>query len=75
MIKMNKRRDTLENKDIKTEEMIENLVKNARGALQEYMKLDQQQIDKIVKAMALAGLDHHRELAKLAVEETRKRSV
>lgn len=32
--------------------------------------MDQEQVDKIVKAMTLAGLDKHMELAKLAVEET-----
>ena len=34
------------------------------------MKLDQEQVDKIVHAMALAGLDNHMPLAKLAYEET-----
>lgn len=34
------------------------------------MKLNQEQVDKIVKAMSIAGLEHHMELAKLAVEET-----
>ena len=34
------------------------------------MKLDQEQVNNIVKAMAMAGLEHHMELAKLAVEET-----
>jgi acetaldehyde dehydrogenase/alcohol dehydrogenase len=32
--------------------------------------MDQQQIDRIVQAMALAGLDKHMMLAKMAVEET-----
>lgn len=34
------------------------------------MALNQEQIDTIVKAMTLAGLDKHMELAKMAVEET-----
>ncbi len=50
--------------------MIDQLVANAQKALEEYMKLDQEQIDKIVHAMALAGLDNHMKLAKLAYEET-----
>ena len=50
--------------------MINTLVKNAEEALREYMELDQEQVDKIVHAMALAGLDAHMELARLAVEET-----
>ena len=34
------------------------------------MKLNQEQVDSIAHAMALAGLDNHTRLAKLAVEET-----
>ena len=37
--------------------MIDQLVANAQKALEEYMKLDQEQVDKIVHAMALAGLE------------------
>ena len=51
-------------------EMIDTLAKNAQKALEEYMNLNQEQIDKIVNAMALAGLDHHMELAKMAIAET-----
>lgn len=51
-------------------QMIDDLVVKANTALEEMMKLDQQQVDKIVKAMTLAGLDQHMELAKMAVEET-----
>ena len=50
--------------------MIDKLVINAEKALARYMELDQEQVDKIVHAMALAGLDNHMPLAKLAVEET-----
>ncbi len=50
--------------------MIDALVDKADKALNEFMALDQEQVDKIVKAMALAGLDKHMYLAKLAVEET-----
>ena len=52
------------------EDMIDNLVQRAKKASEEYMKLDQEQVNNIVKAMAIAGLEHHMELAKLAVEET-----
>lgn len=51
-------------------EMIDQLVKNAQIALEEYMILDQEQIDNIVHSMTLAGLDNHMYLAKIAVEET-----
>ena len=50
--------------------MINDLVAKAKKASEEYMKLNQEQVDKIVKAMAMAGLEHHMELAKMAVEET-----
>ena len=49
---------------------IDTLVRNAEKALKEYMTFDQEKIDRIVYAMALAGLDHHRELARMAYEET-----
>jgi len=51
---------------------IDNLVKNAEQALEQYMSLNQQQVDDIVKAMTLAGLENHMKLAKLAVEETKR---
>ena len=56
--------------EINNEEMINELVSNAKKALEEYMKLDQGQVDKITEAMALAGLSAQMELAKMAVEET-----
>ncbi|WP_028988226.1 bifunctional acetaldehyde-CoA/alcohol dehydrogenase [Thermicanus aegyptius] len=51
-------------------EMIDQLVAKAHQALEEFMKLDQEEIDRIVKEMAIAGLSRHMELARLAVEET-----
>ena len=54
----------------KTKEMIDELVEKAKQASKEYMKLDQNQINKIIKEMSMAGLEHHMELAKMAVEET-----
>ncbi len=59
----------------KTEEqeiknMIDDLVKRAKKASEEYMKLSEEDVDRIVKAMSMAGEEHHMELAKLAVEET-----
>ena len=56
--------------EINVNEMIDGYVKKAQKALHEFMSMDQEQIDKIVKAMTLAGLDKHMELAKLAVDET-----
>ncbi|MGX6443207.1 bifunctional acetaldehyde-CoA/alcohol dehydrogenase [Neobacillus sp. K501] len=51
-------------------ETIDCLVENGLKALKEFKGFDQEQIDVIVKEMALAGLDQHMPLAKLAVEET-----
>ena len=51
--------------------MIENLVENGKIALKEMIKLDQGQVDNIVKEMALAGLANHMRLARLAVDETK----
>ena len=59
-------------KENSIQDMINKLVSNAENALDEYMKLDQTKIDEIVYQMSLAGLDHHTELAKLAVEETKR---
>ena len=56
--------------DAKIKEMIDNLVERAKIASKEYLKLDQETVDKITKAMSMAGLEHHMELAKMAVEET-----
>ena len=50
--------------------MIDDLVQRAKKASKEYMKLSQVDVDRIIKAMSMAGEEHHMELAKLAVEET-----
>ena len=59
-----------ENKEEKIKQMIDELVEKAKKASEEYLKLDQKTIDKITKAMSMAGLEHHMELAKMAIEET-----
>ena len=63
--------EVTEEQKIHIENMVDDLVKRAKKASVEYMKLGQKQVDKIIKAMAMAGLEHHMELAKMAVEETR----
>ena len=55
-------------KEIKRE--IDKLIERALIASKEYMKLDQKQVDDIVKAMAMAGLEKSMELAQMALEET-----
>ncbi|OXM85648.1 bifunctional acetaldehyde-CoA/alcohol dehydrogenase [Paenibacillus rigui] len=52
------------------QEEVNRLVDKAKKALQAFMQLNQEQVDAIVQQMALAGLDRHMPLAKLAVEET-----
>ncbi len=51
-------------------EMINSLVENGRSSQKGYDNLNQEQINSIIKAMALAGIDKHMELARMAVEET-----
>lgn len=50
--------------------MVNQLVVNAQKALEGFMKLNQEQVDEITKAMALAGLSNQMKLARMAVEET-----
>ncbi|NMO96848.1 bifunctional acetaldehyde-CoA/alcohol dehydrogenase [Paenibacillus lemnae] len=52
------------------EEYVQTLMDRANTAVKEFQSLDQNTIDKIVQAMALAGLENHMALAKLAVQET-----
>ncbi len=59
----------------KVQNMINELIEKAKVASKEYLKLDQETVDNITKAMSMAGLEHHMELAKMAVEETRKRNL
>ena len=54
----------------KVKQMIDELIEKAKIASKEYMNLSQEQVDTIIKAMSMAGLEHHMELAKMAIEET-----
>lgn len=51
-------------------EHVDDLVKNALSALNQFLLLDQETVDNIVHEMALAGLAKQQVLAKMAVEET-----
>ena len=64
-----------EEEKARIESMINDLVAKAKVASQEYLKLDQETVDNIIKQMSMAGLEHHMKLAKMAVEETRKRNL
>ena len=59
-----------ENEELKIKNSINELIEKAKIASKEYMKLNQEQVDNIVKAMSMAGLENHMKLAKMAVEET-----
>lgn len=54
------------------QEQVNALVAKAKKAQEQFMHLNQEQVDEIVQAMALAGLDKHMALAKLAIEETKR---
>ena len=58
------------NEEQKVQKMINELVEKAKIASRQYLELDQETVDNITKAMSMAGLEHHMELAKMAVEET-----
>lgn len=51
-------------------EEVGQLVERAKAAQEAFLSMTQEQIDRVVQAMALAGLDQHMPLAKMAVEET-----
>ena len=59
-----------EEQEQKAKQMIDDLMKKAKIAAEEYLKLDQETVNNIIKAMSMAGLEHHMELAKMAVDET-----
>ena len=56
----------------RVQNMIDNLVERAKNASREYLRLNQEQVNEIVKKMAMAGLENHMRLAKMAVEETKR---
>ena len=63
-------KEITEKEEQEIKKMIDDLVERAKKASEEYMKLSQEDVDRIVKAMSMAGEEHHMELAKFAVEET-----
>ena len=59
-----------EEQEQKVKQMIDDLMAKAKIAAEEYLKLDQETVNNIIKAMSMAGLEHHMELARMAIEET-----
>ena len=62
--------DISDDEKLEIKKMIDDLVVRAKKASEEYLKLDQDAVNNIIKAMSMAGLDNHMKLAKMAVEET-----
>lgn len=58
--------------ELDVEKAIDDLVAKGKKALDAYMALDQEQVDTIVQAMAIAGVDAHMTLARMAVDETKR---
>ena len=52
--------------------MIDTLANNAEKSLGEFRSYNQEMVDEIVKQMALTALQNHKNLAKLAVNETKR---
>ena len=65
---MSKVVDKVETPDVAS--MIDELANKAQGALKAMEEFDQAKVDHIVHEMAMAALDQHMPLAKMAVEET-----
>lgn len=56
--------------EIDVQAMVDAHVQKAQKALEQFMTMTQEQIDKIVEAMTVAGQENHIRLAKMAVENT-----
>ncbi|MEG0915330.1 MAG: aldehyde dehydrogenase family protein, partial [Christensenellaceae bacterium] len=69
---MSKENKVKPKEELNVANMINELVVKANIAKEAMLGLDQEGVDKIVAAMAKAGLDKHIELAQLAVEETQR---
>ncbi|MFD0897069.1 bifunctional acetaldehyde-CoA/alcohol dehydrogenase [Loigolactobacillus binensis] len=72
MLKQTKTDDNAADKSVSVETVIDGLVKKSQKSLATMSTLTQEQVDKICEAMAIAALDHHMELAKMAVAETHR---
>jgi len=53
-------------------EMVNLLAENGTKALVEFRSYSQEMVDGIIKEMALEALKHHKQLAKMAIEETQR---
>lgn len=62
----------MEEKLSPAQQEVNQLVEKGLKALDDFLKLDQDQVDYIVAKCSVAALDKHGELAKLAIEETQR---
>ena len=65
-------RNTMEENKLSFQDEVNLLCENATKALNAYASYTQEQIDYIVAKCSVAALDKHGELAKLAIEETKR---
>ncbi len=65
-------RNTMEENKLSFQDEVNLLCENATKALNAYASFTQEQIDYIVAKCSVAALDKHGELAKLAIEETKR---
>jgi acetaldehyde dehydrogenase/alcohol dehydrogenase len=63
---------TPEERKAAAEAEVNALVEKGLKALDEFANYDQEKIDYIVAKMSVAGLDHHGDLARKAIEETKR---
>lgn len=57
-------------KDLSSIQQARNMVKTAKAAQKKFADFDQLSVDRIIRAMALAGAENAQRLARLAVDET-----
>ncbi|MCL1917673.1 MAG: bifunctional acetaldehyde-CoA/alcohol dehydrogenase [Peptococcaceae bacterium] len=60
----------MENTHTETHTPIDSQIERALQALEQFMSMTQEQVDAIVKSMAMAGLSRHMDLAHAAIQET-----
>ena len=60
----------LNDKDLASLQQVRNLLHNANEAKKKLAKMSQQQLDKIVEAIAKSGEENAERLARLAADET-----
>lgn len=70
MVTKNETEKKIDNQENLIENVLAELVKKANIAKERLLSYNQQQIDNIIKQMALAGIEKHMELARMAHDET-----